>query len=66
MEDVYQDNNYNTISGLLFSKSGVIPKEGEKIEWDKFVFEIVDMDSTRIDKVLVSIKNNENQSVQEE
>lgn len=66
MEDVYQDNNYNTISGLLFSKIGVIPKEGEKIEWDKFVFEIVDMDSTRIDKVLVSIKNNENQSVQEE
>lgn len=66
MEDVYQGNNYNTISGLLFSKIGVIPKEGEKIEWDKFVFEIVDMDSTRIDKVLVSIKNNENQSVQEE
>ena len=66
MEDVYQDNNYNTISGLLFSKIGVIPKEGEKIEWDKFVFEIVDMASTRIDKVLVSIKSNENQSVQEE
>ena len=66
MEDVYQDNNYNTISGLLFSKIGVIPKEGEKIEWDKFVFEIVDMDSTRIDKGLVSIKSNENQSVQEE
>lgn len=66
MEDVYQDNNYNTISGLLFSKIGVIPKEGEKIEWDKFVFEIVDMDSTRIDKVLVSIKSSENQSVQEE
>ena len=66
MEDVYQDNNYNTISGLLFSKIGVIPKEGEKIAWHKFVFEIVDMDSTRIDKVLVSIKSNENQSVQEE
>ena len=66
MEDVYQDNNYNTISGLQYSKIGVIPKEGEKIEWDKFVFEKVDMDSTRIDKVLVSIKSNENQSVQEE
>ena len=66
MEDVYQDNNYNTISGLLFSKIGVIPKEGEKIEWDKFVFEIVDKDTKRIDKVHVSIKNNENQSVQEE
>lgn len=57
MEDLYQDNNYNTISGLIFSKIGVIPKLGEKIEWNKFVFEIVDMDFTRIDKVLVTVKD---------
>lgn len=57
MEDLYQDNNYNTISGLIFSKIGVIPKLGEKIEWNKFVFEIVDMDFTRIDKVLVTVRD---------
>lgn len=57
MEDLYQDNNYNTISGLIFSKIGVIPKLGEKIEWNKFTFEIVDMDFTRIDKVLVTVKD---------
>lgn len=57
MEDLYQDSNYNTISGLIFSKIGVIPKLGEKIEWNKFVFEIVDMDFTRIDKVLVTVKD---------
>ena len=33
--------------------------------WDRFIFEVVDLDSTRIDKILVSIspeklpKNNE-------
>lgn len=57
MEDLYQDNNYNTISGLIFSKIGVIPKLGEKIEWNKFIFEIIDMDFTRIDKVLVTVKD---------
>jgi putative hemolysin len=56
MESLYQDNNYNTISGLLFSKIGIIPKVGEIVEWDRFIFEVVDMDSTRIDKVLVSVK----------
>lgn len=56
LEDLYQDNNYNTLSGLIFSQIGVIPKEGDKIEWERFVFEIIDMDSTRIDKVLVSVK----------
>jgi putative hemolysin len=56
MEDFYQDNNYNTISGLLFSKIGTIPKIGEKVEWERFIFEVVDMDFTRIDKVLVTIK----------
>lgn len=56
MESLYQDNNYNTVSGLLFSKIGVIPKVGEVVEWDRFVFEVMDMDSTRIDKVLVSVK----------
>ncbi len=56
-EHLYQDNNFNTISGLIFSRIGVIPKVGEKIDWEMFVFEIVDMDSTRIDKVLVTLND---------
>ena len=36
---------------LLF---GRIPLEGDKTTWDGYTFEIVDMDNTRIDKILVS------------
>lgn len=65
LEDLYQDNDFNTLGGLILEQTGTIPKVGEKIMWDRFIFEIVDLDSTRIDKILVSInpeklpKNNE-------
>lgn len=55
LEDLYKDNNFNTLSGLIFEQTGTIPKVGEKILWDKFIFEIVDLDGARIDKILVSI-----------
>ena len=65
LEDLYQDNDFNTLGGLILEQTGTIPKVGEKIMWDRFIFEVVDLDSTRIDKILVSIdpeklpKNNE-------
>lgn len=65
LEELYQDNDFNTLGGLILEQTGTIPKVGEKIMWDRFIFEIVDLDSTRIDKILVCIdpeklsKNNE-------
>ncbi len=38
--------NENTFRGKL-------PSEGEKFEWEGYVFEVVDMDGRRVDKVLV-------------
>ncbi|MEE1021050.1 MAG: hemolysin family protein [Bacteroidales bacterium] len=55
LEELYQDNDFNTLGGLILEQTGTIPKVGEKIMWDRFIFEVVDLDSTRIDKVLVSI-----------
>ncbi len=52
--DLYSKYEYNTISGLILEILQHIPKTGEKIVWNKFSFEIVDMDGARIDKVLVS------------
>ena len=54
MEDDYQKYPYNTLSGLILALTGRIPKEGEKITWQRFTFEIIDMDSIRIDKILVT------------
>ncbi|MBR5253848.1 MAG: HlyC/CorC family transporter [Bacteroidales bacterium] len=55
LENLYQDNDFNTLGGLILEQTGTIPKVGEKIIWDRFIFEVVDLDSTRIDKILVSI-----------
>ncbi|MDO4757006.1 MAG: hemolysin family protein [Parabacteroides sp.] len=56
--DLYQEHDYNTLSGLILEILERVPKEGESLTWLDFKFEIVDMDGARIDKVLVS-KNNE-------
>lgn len=45
---------YNTVAGLLMSVSGHLPVTGERIECAGWVFEIVDLDGKRIDKVLVT------------
>lgn len=54
MECLYPEHDYNTISGLILKILEHIPKTGEKMLWNGFEFEIVDMDGARIDKVLVS------------
>lgn len=43
---------YNTVAGLLMSVSGRLPATGERIECAGWVFEVVDLDGKRIDKVL--------------
>ncbi|MDR1740214.1 MAG: hemolysin family protein, partial [Bacteroidales bacterium] len=53
-EDLFTDNDYNTISGLILELLGSIPKEGQKVVWKHFTFEVLDMDGARIDKVLVT------------
>ncbi|MDR0287360.1 MAG: hemolysin family protein [Clostridiales bacterium] len=53
MEDLYAENDFNTLSGLILDELERVPKTGDKLVWKKFVFEIVDMDKARIDKVLV-------------
>lgn len=55
LEDETNDTDYNTVSGLILSRLGRIPSEGEKVQWRNFVFEVVDMDGARIDKILVEL-----------
>ncbi|MDD4922678.1 MAG: hemolysin family protein, partial [Bacteroidales bacterium] len=53
LEDLYQEHDYNTLSGLILDILERIPKTAEKLKWKGFEMEIVDMDAARIDKVLV-------------
>ena len=48
------ENRFSTLGGFVLFRLGHIPREGEKFLWDRFEFEIIDMDRQRIDKVLVT------------
>jgi len=50
--DELQDQQFNTVAGLLLHELEHIPHEGEKMRWKNYEFEVVDMDASRIDKVL--------------
>jgi putative hemolysin len=59
LEYLYSEYDYNTLSGLILELLGHIPTAGEKISWQGLDFEIVDMDSARIDKIMVSYSSTE-------
>jgi putative hemolysin len=48
--------DYNTLAGFVLLNLGHVPKTGDHFEWDRFRFEVIDMDGRRIDKVLVQPK----------
>lgn len=45
---------YHTLSGMLLLLLGNMPREGDSCRWGNWVFEIVDLDGLRIDKVLAT------------
>ncbi|MEK7856277.1 MAG: transporter associated domain-containing protein, partial [Acidobacteriota bacterium] len=48
-----EHESYQTLAGFIIARLEKLPSEGEKIEWEGYVFEVVDMDGRRVDKVLV-------------
>lgn len=54
-EELYEQGNYNTVSGLMLDVLEHIPTVGEIVHWGGFSLEVVDMDGVRIDKILVTI-----------
>lgn len=53
--DLFEASEYHTLGGLLLKELQHIPTSGETLQWNGFIFEVVDMDGARIDKVLVTI-----------
>ena len=55
-EDLYDHKqSYSTLAGLIIELLSHIPHAGERVEWNGFSMEIVDMDGARVDKVLVKL-----------
>jgi len=53
LEELAPEYVNNTVAGLILHQLNSIPKEGDKMSWLNFEFEVLDMDGARIDKILV-------------
>ena len=51
-----EKGRYNTLSGMVMLLIGRLPQTADQCEWEGWVFEVMDMDGNRIDKVLARAK----------
>jgi putative hemolysin len=49
-----EGGDYHTLAGFMLAQFGHIPKTSDSFVWNNANFEVVDMDSRRIDKVLIT------------
>jgi putative hemolysin len=54
MDELTNDYEVTTVSGFFITELGSIPKQGEKIIWNKLELEALKMDGAKIDKVLIN------------
>ena len=45
---------YNTLAGMIMLLLGRLPRTADRVDWNGWRFEVVDMDGKRVDKVLVA------------
>ncbi len=50
----FEDADYSTLAGFILYKLSEIPSAGDVFETEGYKFEIIDMDKSKIDKVLLS------------
>ena len=53
LDELINDYEVTTVSGLIMTELSRIPKEGEILIWQNFKLEVIDMDGVKIDKVMV-------------
>jgi putative hemolysin len=52
LDELINDYEVTTVSGLIMTELSY-SKTGEKLIWQKFELEVIDMDGVKIDKVMV-------------
>lgn len=50
---IKEHHEFHTLAGFILEIAGEIPRTGATYPWNGYVFEVVDMDGNRIDKVIV-------------
>ena len=54
VNELPDEGDYQTLGGFIVLLIGRLPRVGDTIDWGDYLFEIVDMDGNRVDKVLIS------------
>ena len=62
ISDMPHFDDYQTLGGFVVTMIGDLPMTGQQFEWGDYKFEVVDMDIKRVDKVLVSRKEDRPQT----
>jgi putative hemolysin len=60
------EQEFDTLAGCILHELERIPQTGDKLKWKDFVFEIIDMDGHRIDKIMVIPGAEVNKGMEEE
>ncbi len=50
----FNEIDYATVAGFVLDQTNQIPKVGDRFDFDKWTFEVVDVDGLRIDKLLIT------------
>ena len=50
----FEEIDYSTIAGFVLDNINKIPQLGDKFQYEDLIFEIMDLDGNRIDKVLIT------------
>lgn len=61
----FSKTSFNTLGGFILEEFSYLPQTGEKLEWQGFTFEIIDLDGLRIDKILISRNPDEQKDTEE-
>jgi putative hemolysin len=59
------EQEFDTLAGFILHHLQRIPATGDRLDWEGFQIEIIDMDAQRIDKVLVHISNEIKENMEE-
>ena len=59
------EQEFDTLAGFILHQLERIPSTGDKLDWEGFQIEIIDMDAQRIDKVLVHISKEIKENMEE-
>lgn len=65
IEEFDEDDDYDTVAGLVFDIAGEVPKIGDEFTWNNFKFTIKRLENRRIDLMEVEILGNRQEHQEE-